>query len=360
VVHLTHHGLADVEAGRPVADDTLWRIYSMTKPITSVAALMLYERGLLALTDPVARYVPEFADLRVYTGGAAANPGTVPATEPMRVWHLLTHTAGLTYGFHHAHPVDEVYRSRGFDFGVPSGMDLAGACAAWASIPLVHQPGAEWNYSVATDVLGRVVEVASGQRFDAFLAEHVFTPLGMTDTAFHTTDADRLAALYVPKPGGGIARHDRMGAAALREPTFLSGGGGLVSTAGDYLRFIELLRRGGSYDGGRLLGSRTLAHMRRNHLPGNADLESFGRTLYAETPLRGVGFGLGFSMVLDPARYGVVTSPGDYSWGGAASTAFYVDPVEDLTVSFYTQLLPSSTLPIRGYLRSLVHQALAD
>jgi CubicO group peptidase (beta-lactamase class C family) len=191
----------------------------------------------------------------------------------------------------------------------------------------------------------------------------------MADTSFglrEQDDVESLARLYVATPGqpggpsSGMTFAESFDAAAHTKPTFLSGGGGLVSTAGDYLRFIELLRRGGSYDGGRLLGSRTLAHMRRNHLPGNADLESFGRPLYAETPLRGVGFGLGFSMVLDPARYGVVTSPGDYSWGGAASTAFYVDPVEDLTVSFYTQLLPSSTLPIRGYLRSLVHQALAD
>jgi CubicO group peptidase (beta-lactamase class C family) len=360
VVHLTHHGLADVEAGRPVADDTLWRIYSMTKPITSVAALMLYERGLLALTDPVARYLPEFADLRVYRGGAAANPGTVPATEPMRVWHLLTHTSGLTYGFHHAHPVDEIYRSRGFEFGVPSGMDLAGACEAWARIPLVHQPGEEWNYSVATDVLGRVVEVASGQRLDAFLAEHVFGPLGMGDTAFHTTEADRLAALYVPKPGGGIARHDRMGAAALREPTFLSGGGGLVSTAADYHRFTRMLARGGELDGERLLGPRTVAYATRNHLPGGADLQQIGRPIFAESDFRGVGFGLGFSVVVDPAAGKSLSSAGEFAWGGLASTAFYVDPVEEITAMFFTQLMPSSTYPIRPQLRTLVAQALVD
>ncbi len=360
VVYLSHRGLADVEAERPVADDTLWRIYSMTKPITSVAALMLHERGLLQLTDPISRWIPAFADLRVYRGGSAANPGTVAATEPVRVWHLLTHTAGLTYGFHHAHPVDEMYRSRGFEFGVPSGMDLETACDAWAGIPLVHQPGAEWNYSVATDVLGRVVEVVSGQRLDAFFAEHILGPLDMTDTAFHAADPDRLAALYVPRPGGGVARHDRMGAASLKEPTFLSGGGGLVCTAADYHRFTQMLARGGELDGARLLGPRTVAYATRNHLPGDADLAAFGRPIFAESTFDGVGFGLGFSVVVDPAAGKAVTSTGEYAWGGLASTAFYVDPVEEITAMFFTQLMPSSTHPIRPQLRTLVNQALVS
>lgn len=360
VVHLTHHGLADVEAARPVGDDTLWRIYSMTKPITSVAALMLLERGLLALTDPVSQYLPAFADLRVYRGGAAANPGTEPATEPVRIWHLLTHTAGLTYGFHHAHPVDEMYRSRGFEFGVPAGMDLAAACDAWAAIPLVHQPGAEWNYSVATDVLGRVVEVVSGRPLDAFLDEEVLRPLDMTDTGFGAADPDRLAALYVPKPGGGLHRHDRMGDAALREPTFLSGGGGLVSSAADYHRFTRMLARGGELDGVRLLSPRTVAYATRNHLPGGADLQEFGRPIFAESAFQGVGFGLGFSVVVDAAAGKSLTSAGEYAWGGLASTAFYVDPTEEITAMFLTQLMPSSTHPIRPQLRTLVTSALVD
>ncbi|QJY46409.1 serine hydrolase domain-containing protein [Pseudonocardia broussonetiae] len=360
VVHVSHHGLADVEAGRPVGDDTLWRIYSMTKPITSVAVLMLHERGLLALTDPVAQYLPAFADLRVYRSGSAANPGTAPAAEPMRVWHLLTHTAGLTYGFHHAHPVDEMYRSRGFEFGVPAGMDLATACDTWARIPLVHQPGAEWNYSVATDVLGRLVEVVSGKALDAFLAEEVLGPLDMTDTGFGAADPERLAALYVPKPGGGLHRNDRMGDAALREPTFLSGGGGLVSTAADYHRFCRMLLRGGELDGARLLGPRTLAYATRNHLPGDQDLASFGRPIFAESNFDGVGFGLGFSVVVDATAGKALTSDGEYAWGGLASTAFYVDPVEEITAMFFTQLMPSSTYPIRPQLRTLVTQALVD
>ena len=366
LAHVGRRGSRDVENGRPVEEDTRWRIFSMTKPVTSVAAMMLYEEGAFELTDPVAKWLPEFAETRVYVAGSAQKPVTQPQVEPIRVWHLLTHTSGLTYGFHHAHPVDAMYRAMGHEWGTPPGADSAEVCRQWASVPLVFQPGSEWNYGVSTDVLGRLVEVVSGQTLDVFFQERVFGPLGMTDTSFglrEDDDVDSLARLYaaVPgQPGGaptGFAPIDAMGEAAHRKPVFLSGGGGLVSTAGDYLRFCEMLRRGGSYDGGRLLGPRTLAHMVRNHLPGNADLETFGRPLFAETPLRGVGFGLGFSMVLDPTRYGGVASVGDYSWGGAASTAFYVDPVEDVVVSFYTQLLPSSTLPIRAYLRALVNQA---
>jgi CubicO group peptidase (beta-lactamase class C family) len=362
VAMLAHYGLADIEAQRPVADDTIWRIYSMTKPVTSVAVLMLYERGLLELTDPVARYIPAFADMRVYRGGSAAKPGTVPASEPMRVWHLLTHTAGLTYGFHHAHAVDEIYRAKGFEFGTPRGMDLAAACDAWAAMPLLFEPGAEWNYSVATDVLGRIVEVVSGERLDTFLAEHVFAPLGMDDTGFWVApdELDRLAGLYMPNPAGGLLRNTSMGDAATREPTFLSGGGGLVSTAADYHRFAQMLARGGELDGARLLGARTVAYMTRNHLPGGADLETFGRPIFAESANRGIGFGLGVSVVVDAAAGKMLTHEGEFAWGGLASTAFYVDPAAEVTAMFFTQLLPSSTYPIRSQLRALVNQALVD
>jgi len=360
VVLHAHHGLADVEAQRPVADDTIWRIYSMTKPITSVAVLMLYERGLLELTDPVARYIPSFGDLRVYRSGSAANPGTVPASEPMRIWHLLTHTAGLTYGWHHAHAVDEMYRAKGFEFGVPPGMDLAAACDAWAALPLLFEPGTEWNYSVATDVLGRVVEVVSGRPLDAFLAEEVFTPLGMEDTAFHVApdEVGRLAGLYMPNPQGGLLRNSVMGDKVTQEPTFLSGGGGLVSTAADYHRFTQMLARGGELDGARLLGPHTVAYMTRNHLPGGADLERFGRPISSESYNQGVGFGLGVSVVVDAAAGKTLTHEGEYAWGGLASTAFYVDPAAEVTAMFFTQLVPSSTYPIRSQLRALVNQAL--
>lgn len=361
LVHVGRYGLRDVEAGRPVTDDTRWRIYSMTKPITSVAAMSLYEEGAFELNDPISRWLPEWADTPVYVAGSELKPVTVPQLEPIRVRHLLTHTAGITYGFHHAHPVDTMYRLRGFEWGSPPGADAAEVSRQLAAMPLLFQPGTEWNYGMSTDVLGRLVEVLAGKPLDEVFAERVLGPLGMTDTSFGLRpedDPDTLAQLYGP----GVTPMPAFAAAALQRPDFLSGGGGLVSTAGDYLRFVEMLRRGGSVgadpDAGRVLGPRTVAHMVRNHLPGGVDLETHGRPLYAETPLRGVGFGYGFSMVIDPPRYGVVASAGDYSWGGAASTTFYVDPVEDLTVTFYTQLLPSSTVPLRGYLRQLVNQAL--
>ena len=365
IAHLSTYGRRDIEADLPVELDTRFRIYSMTKPVTSVAAMMLLEEGAFQLKDPVARFVPSFADARVYRGGTAlaATQQTEPVTEPVRVWHLLTHTAGLTYGFHHAHPVDEMYRAAGFEWTTPDGLDLAGCCEAWAGIPLLFQPGSEWNYSVASDVLGRVVEVASGQPLDRFFAERIFEPLGMTDTAFWVgEDAVKdLAALYVPAPGTGRAlRHEALGQGALRRPAAFLGGQGLISTAADYHRFTGMLLGGGELDGARLLGSRTLRYMTRNHLPGGADLEAFGRPLFAETTFHGVGFGLGFSVVLDPVANKVPSSPGEFAWGGAASTAFWVDPVERITALFLTQLMPSSTYPIRPELRQLVYQALVD
>jgi CubicO group peptidase (beta-lactamase class C family) len=362
VVHLGTAGRRDIEADLPVEPDTLWRIYSMTKPITSVAAMMLWEEGAFELKDPVARFIPSFADTRVWNGGNALKPVTVPQIEPMRIWHLLTHTAGLTYGFHHAHSVDRLYREAGFEWGSPPGLDLEGVCDAWAAMPLLFQPGSEWNYSVATDVLGRVVEVASGQSLDAFLAEHVLGPLGMTDTAFAVAadEMDRLAALYLATPGGGLQRSAALGDAITRPAVFLSGGGGLVSTAADYHRFTQLLLRGGELDGVRLLSPRTIAYMTRNHLPGHVDLEMFGRPVFAESTVRGVGFGLGVSVVIDPSAVRGLTSAGEYAWGGLASTAFYVDPLEEITASFFTQLVPSSTYPIRSQLRTLVMQALVD
>jgi len=329
--------------------------------------MMLYEEGALALTDPVSAFIPQFADVRVYAGGSDLRQVTVPAVEPMRIWHLLTHTAGLTYGFQRVHPVDAMYRAAGFEWGTPRGTDLAQACDQWAGFPLLFQPGTEWNYSVATDVLGRVVEVASGQRLDEFFADRIFGPLGMTGTAFWAGPAaqPRLAALYSPGPDGQATRLDAMGQWALKEPRMLSGGGGLVSTAADYDRFTQmLLHRPGSpageLDGRRLLSPRTVGYMARNHLPGGLDLETFGRPLFAEAPFRGVGFGLGFAVLIDPVPGKLVGSAGEISWGGAASTAFWVDREAGLTVSFFTQLLPSSTYPIRAQLRQLVYQALTD
>jgi len=365
LAHVSCYGSRDLEAGLPVEPDTLWRIYSMTKPVTSIAAMILYEEGAFELSDPVSRFIPAFADVRVYAGGSDLRQATVPATEPMRIWHLLTHTSGLTYGFLRVHPVDALYRAAGFEWSVPAGMDLATACEAWAAFPLLFQPGTEWNYSVATDVLGRVVEVASGQRLDEFFAARILDPLGMTDTAFYASDegAGRLAALYTPAAGGKAARLDSLGRVARQPPRLNSGGGGLLSTAGDYHRFLHMLLEtsgspAGELDGTRLLSPRTVGYMARNHLPGGLDLETFGRPMYAESPFAGVGFGLGFGVVIDPVRSRVVCSEGELTWGGAASTAFWVDQREELAVAFYTQLLPSSTYRIRPQLRQLVYQAL--
>jgi CubicO group peptidase (beta-lactamase class C family) len=230
IAHLETYGRRDMEADLPVEHDTLFLLASMTKPVTSVAAMMLYEQGAFDLKDPVSRFIPSFADARVWRSGSTINPVTEPIAEPVRIWHLLTHTAGLTYGFHYAHPVDAMYRQAGFEWGAPKGMDLEACCDAWAGLPLLFQPGQEWNYSVATDVLGRVVEVASGQSLDHYFSDHIFGPLAMTDTGFFVEEADRerLAALYIPAAGTKAAtRLDGLGPSPTRRPTCLSGGGGL-------------------------------------------------------------------------------------------------------------------------------------
>ena len=361
VAHRASCGMADKEAGRAVADDTLWRLYSMTKPITSIAAMLLWEQGAFELTDPVSRYIPSFVDVQVYDKGSAQKPYLVPATEPVRMWHLMSHTSGLTYGFLHTHPVDALYRAAGYEWGSPKGTDLAAACDAWAALPLLFQPGSAWGYGVSTDVLGRVVEVLSGQTLEEFVKARILEPLGMSDTRWWVDepDRDRLAALYVPMPGTGEAvRYDVMGDAALREPTFLSGGGGLISTTDDYWQLCRLLVGRGEVDGTRLLAPRTVDFMARNHLPGGQDLGALSTGGFAETTFAGTGFGLGFAVTLDPVPARVPASVGEYYWGGAASTAFWVDPLTGVSAVWMAQLLPSSTHPIRPQLRQLVSSAL--
>ncbi|MCW2680538.1 MAG: beta-lactamase [Frankiales bacterium] len=361
VVHSSVRGSRDLEAGLPVEPDTLWRIYSMTKPITAVVAMSLYEQGAFSLNDELSTYLPEFADARVLVGGNADQPKTVPATEPIRLWHLFSHTAGLTYAFTRSSVLDEMYKLAGADPLVDASADLATMCARWASLPLLFEPGTAWNYSVATDVLGRVIEVLTGETLEQAFSRIVLDPLGMTDTRWWVDgdDIGRLAALYVPNPaGGGAVRYDAMGDHALKPPALLSGGGGLVSTAADYARFTQMLLRGGELDGARVLSPRTLAYMTKNHLPGGGTLVSLGRGQFAETAYDGVGFGLGFGVNVDPVRSRVSTSPGEFTWGGLASTAFWVDRTEQLTAHFYTQLVPSSTYPIRTELRQLVYSAI--
>ena len=353
VVHSAAYGLADVEASRPAADDTLWRIYSMTKPLTSVLAMMLWEDGEFQLTDEVSRWIPSFAGATVYSKGSATTPFVVPAAEPIRMWHLLTHTSGLTYGFLHHHPVDAMYRAAGFDLGWPTGCDLATACDRWAGLPLKFQPGTAFGYGVSTDVLGRVLEVISGQRLDALMQQRILGPLGMDDTRWWVEgpDVDRTAALYVSADGKAV-RYDPLGDAAFREPAGHSGGGGLISTAADYQRLPGRAdRRHAPGDRGPEQGLMT-----SNHLPG--DLGQCNSGGFAETVFDGVGFGLGFATVLDPVPARSASSVGEYYWGGLASTAFWVDPSTGVTASFYTQLIPSSTYPIRSELRQLVYSAL--
>jgi CubicO group peptidase (beta-lactamase class C family) len=360
VAHHSVYGRRDLEAGTPVTPDTLWRIYSMTKPITTVAAMMLWEEGRFELTDEISRWLPEFADVRVYDKGSVGRYFTVPAIEPIRIWHLMSHTSGLTYGFTQTSVVDALYRAAGWDVAAPPGVDLATACQTWASLPLLFQPGTRWGYSCATDVLGRLVEVVSGQTLSEFFTQRILAPLGMTDTRWWVgpPDADRLAALYIPNATGGVARFKAIGDEALREPSLHAGGSGLISTASDYHRFTQMLLGEGTYEGNRILGSRTVRFMTRNHLPGGSDLAALNTGGFAETILDGVGFGLGFAVLLDPVQGRVPNSVGQYYWGGMASTSFMVDPAEQLTVLFFTQLMPSSTYRLRPQVHQMVYSAL--
>jgi len=360
IAHHSLRGQRDAEAGLPVEPDTVWRIYSMTKPITSVAAMMLFEEGALSLQDPVAKYIPCFADCGVYRRGMAAAPVTARASEPMLVWHLMTHTSGLTYGFQQANAVDEAYRAAGFFLDPPVEHDLASACEVWAGLPLLFEPGTEWNYSVSTDVLGHVIEVVSGQPLDEFFAERIFAPLGMVDSGFSVSEAQRarMSALYMTDPESGSAvPYPGVDAVTTERPKLLAGGHGCASTAADYHRFTQMLLRRGELDGVRLLSPRTVDFMTANHLPGNATLTEFGRPLLDLVINEGYGFGLGLSPLVDPIAAKTLAVAGEYRWEGAAGTAFWVDPGADMTVLFFTQVLFSGDDCWVG-MRRLVNQAL--
>lgn len=354
------HGLADIARGTPMVPGTIVRIYSMTKPLTSVAVMMLYEEGHFQLDDPVTRYLPCFANMRVFTGGMQGRIDTVPAERDITFRDLLTHTSGLTYGFMESTLVDALYRERGVDFQT-SAKSLAEVVEIAASLPLLSQPGAEWNYSIATDVLGHLVAVISGLPFGDFLRERVIAPLGMVDTDFHIApdSVGRFASNYARGPDGLPKLIDDAvhGPYATPRP-IASGGGGLVGTAADYMRFCRFMLNRGELDGVRLLGPKTVELMTMNHLPG--DLAQMGQPRFSESPYDGIGFGLGFSVMLDPAKAQILGTPGEYAWGGAASTAFWIDPDENMAVVLLTQLTPSSTYPIRRELRVLTYQAIID
>lgn len=353
-------GLRDVEAGTPITDDTLYRIYSMTKPITAVAVLMLYEEGHFQLDQPVSDFIPGFKDLRVYKRGEGEYISTVPLETPVTIHHLLTHTAGFTYGFMGGGAIEEAYVADALDFDV-RGNSLKETVARLCRQPLLHQPGARWSYGVSFDVLGYLVEVISGRPFDVFLQERILGPLGMVDTAFQVPKdkLSRFAAMYSPDSEGKLQLMDGPEESPFGgDVTLFSGGGGLVSTMVDYQLFVDMLRLRGGYPGGELLGRKTFDLMVTNHMDG--DLASNGQPSFSETTFEGIGFGLGMSVMLDPAKAKIVGSPGEFAWGGAASTGFWVDPVEDLTVILMTQLLPSNTYRLRRELRVLSYQALVD
>ena len=354
-------GHREREKGLAVTDDTLWRIYSMTKPVTSIAAMMLYEEGLFDLTDDVGRWIEEFAEPRVYVGGDAVDDQSTPSRGPVRVHHLLSHTAGMTYGFQNLHPIDEMYRAKGYDFGGPPGATLVSAVADLCSCPLLFEPGTRWNYSESTAVLGRLIEIWSGQSLDAFFRTRILDPLGMADTDWWCPEdkRERLAQLYVPFERQAHPYED-LAVRATRWPGILDGGGGLISSAGDYQRFMAMLLNGGELDGVRLVSSRTLALMTENHLPGDGDLATTSVGRYGDADSAGLGFGLGFSVVIDRRRHQSLATEGTFGWGGAASTTFSVDPAEELSFAFYTQLIPPGTYPIDREFEALVYASLID
>jgi CubicO group peptidase (beta-lactamase class C family) len=332
----------------------------MTKPLTSVAIMMLYERGLFQLDDPITRFLPSFANMRVATGGQRGKIDTVPAARDITFRDLLTHTSGLTYGFMQSTLVDQKYRDEGIDFQTAT-CSLGELVDRAAAMPLLAQPGAEWNYSIATDVLGHLVAVISGEPFGDFLQHQVIEKLGMVDTGFHVPPDKhgRFAANYGRGADGKLVVIEDPATRPYRAPgKICSGGGGLVSTAGDYMRFCQFMLNRGELEGVRLLGRKTVELMTSNHLRG--DMAAMGMPRFSESSYEGVGFGLGFSVMLDPARAQIVGTPGEFAWGGAASTAFWVDPVEDMAVVLLTQLMPSSTYPIRRELRVLTYAAIID
>ena len=363
VAYLEPQGHLEIERRRPVTADAVWRIYSMTKPITSVGLMMLYEEGRFQLDDPVHRFIPSWQNLRVFVGGNYPTFKTAPVERPMTIRDLLSHTSGLTYGFMERTNVDAAYRKLGVADQTRSGYTLQDMVDTLAELPLEFSPGTRWNYSVATDVIGHLIEVISGQRLDAYLRERILDPLGMRDTGFVLEDQQvaRFAANYERQGDGSLKMIDNPEQSSYRKRSFFSGGGGLLSTAPDYFRFTSMLQNMGELDGTRLLGRKTVELMTMNHLPGGQDLTDLAQAgMFTETAYAGVGFGLGFSVQQSPARAQILGSAGEFAWGGAASTAFWIDPAEDLIVIFMTQLMPSSSYPLRRELRVLTYASLVD
>lgn len=349
------------EGREALRHDAIFRIASMTKPVTSIAFMQLVEQGMVALEDPVTKVLPEFGKLRIYGGGGGSipfAPGT-PAP-PMRFIDLITHMSGLTYGLQNRSNIDAVYREHNLDFA-RSRHSSDEFIAILAKLPLEFAPGQGWNYSISTDVLGVCVERLSGMRLGEYFRQHIFEPLGMRDTQFGVDDDARLVDAYQYMPGHPPKMIDAGPGSKLAEPgRFDSGGGGLCGTIADYHRFTHMLVNGGELDGARIVSPKTLRMMRTNHLPNNADLTEMSSSLFSESNNAGTGFGLGFAMVIDPAKTLMPSSLGEFYWGGAYSTAFFVDPLEGVTMVFMTQVYPSSTYPIRRQLKTMIYSALTD
>lgn len=360
-VHFSSAGT--MRDGRAVQPDTLFRIASMTKPVTSVAFMQLVEEGKVALDDPVHRIIPEWKGLGVYDGGGGSAPFmTKPTATPMRMVDLLRHTAGLTYSFQNRGNIDAAYRAAKIE-DWHGQHDLDSVVKTLAGIPLEFSPGEAWNYSVATDILGLIVQRIEGKGLDQVFRERIFAPLGMDDTFFQVPPdkADRLADCYTMHPEKGVVMYDRGDESAWsRKPTQFSGGGGLVSTAADYHRFCAMLLNKGVLDGARILGPKTVELMTINHLPGGRDLASMSRSLFSEATNAGVGFGLGFAVTINVAPTLVPGSVGEFYWGGMFSTAFHIDPVERLIFIFMTQLSPSSTWPVRRELKTMIYSSITE
>jgi CubicO group peptidase (beta-lactamase class C family) len=362
IVHWGIQGHADKERGKLYADDTVFRIYSMTKPVASVALMMLVEEGKIGLDDPVHRHIPSWKGLGVYKAGNHGAFQTAPTARPMLVVDLLRHTSGLTYGFQERTNVDAAYRKLGIGVFGDKQITLEEMVEHLSTLPLEFSPGDAWNYSVSTDIVGYLVQVVSGLKFEDFVRQRILTPLKMPDTDFFVKPENqkRFAANYAFAGGHTFLYDDPEKSAYLAPPVLVSGGGGLVSTMGDYYRFCRMLIQGGELDGVRLLSPKTIQLMTMNHLPGGADLPSLSRALFSEAGYSGIGFGLGFSSTINVAETLMPGSVGDYSWGGAASTYFWIDPREELVCIFMTQLLPSTTYNVRRELRTLVYGAMTD
>ncbi len=360
IVHFSHQGAAR-EGGSSVDETTLFRIASMTKPVTSLAFMMMVEEGKVALDTPVHHVLPELKDVGVYKGGGAGVPFQTMATaEPMRMVDLLRHTSGFTYGFQNRTNVDAAHREGRIE-SWHGNLTLDEFVAALGRLPLEFSPGTEWNYSVSTDVLGAVVQRLSGQDLDAFFRARIFAPLGMDDTFFQVPaeKVQRLADCWTADPEGKRVMYDRGADSAWsRFPRLISGGGGLVSTALDYHRFNRFWLNRGELDGTRLVSRKTVDLMTMNHLPGGGDLATLSRSLFSESTNAGIGFGLGFAITMDVAKTMIPGSPGEFYWGGMFSTAFFIDPVERITMVFMTQFSPSTLYPIRRELKTLIYSAL--